>query len=556
MRKIIASLFTTIDGVVEAPETWHFPYFDEEMGAVVGSLMCDTQLLGRRPTRPSPPRGRPARPPAATTPPCHPDRRPVQDRRVHPAARAHLAGLRAARGDLVEAVTALKAEPGGDIAISGSVSIVRQLLDAGLIDELHLLVDPVAVRHGERLFERTGTPMPLALVSATALGSGVLHLVYGPVDTAPDGTYRDASAAMAEAGEQRLTRTPDPMRSDMRTDTPPATAGPPVVIAGGGPAGMMLAGELALAGVRPVIVERRAVRELESSRAGGLFARTIEVLDQRGIAERFLSEGRTMQPQGFAYIPLDISDLPTRHNYGLALRQPLFERILAGWIEELGVPVVHGEVVGLTQDDDGVDVALADDGVLRAAYLVGCDGGRSTVRKAAGIEFAGFDSSISFMIAEVAMTDEPRSACVLRAAGSARSTPSGSAAPTASCSRKSASTTATSRRSTTSAGFSWRPTAATLGRTTRPGSPASPTPAARRRATGSGGSSSPATPPTSTRPTAVRASTPASRTLSTSAGSWRRSPPGARPSTSSTRTRPSGTRSPPGCCGTRWRRWR
>jgi 3-(3-hydroxy-phenyl)propionate hydroxylase len=182
----------------------------------------------------------------------------------------------------------------------------------------------------------------------------------------------------------------------------------PVVIAGGGPAGMMLAGELTLAGVEAVVIEKRAARELESSRAGGLYARTIEILDQRGIADRFLAQGQTMQIQGFAYVPLDISDFPTRHNYGLALWQSDFERILAGWIDELGVPVLHGhEVVGFTQDDDGVDVELADGTTRRAAYLVGCDGGRSTVRKAAGIEFAGFDPSISFMIAEVKMTEEP-----------------------------------------------------------------------------------------------------------------------------------------------------
>jgi 3-(3-hydroxy-phenyl)propionate hydroxylase len=181
-----------------------------------------------------------------------------------------------------------------------------------------------------------------------------------------------------------------------------------VVIAGGGPTGMMLGGELALAGVDVVIVERRTSRALESSRAGGLYARTIEVLDQRGIAERFLAEGQVMQVQGYAYIPLDISDFPTRHTYGLALWQRHFERILAGWIDELGVPVLHGrDVVGFTQDDAGVDVELSDGTTLLAGYLVGCDGGRSAVRQAAGIEFAGLDPSISFMIAEVAMTDEP-----------------------------------------------------------------------------------------------------------------------------------------------------
>jgi 2-polyprenyl-6-methoxyphenol hydroxylase-like FAD-dependent oxidoreductase len=181
-----------------------------------------------------------------------------------------------------------------------------------------------------------------------------------------------------------------------------------VVVAGGGPTGMMLAGELALAGIDAVIVERRVSRALDGSRAGGLYARTIEVLDQRGIVERFLAEGEAMQVQGFAYIPLDISDFPTRHNYGLALWQSHFERILAGWIDELGAPVLMGrDVIGFRQDDNGVDVDLSDGSSLRGAYLVGCDGGRSTVRKAAGIEFAGFDPSISFMIAEVVMTDEP-----------------------------------------------------------------------------------------------------------------------------------------------------
>ena len=112
-----------------------------------------------------------------------------------------------------------------------------------------------------------------------------------------------------------------------------------VVIAGGGPTGLMLAAELALAGVDVAIVERRASQELDGSRAGGLHARTIEVLDQRGIAERFLAEGQAMQIQGFAGVPLDISDFPTRHNYGLALWQSHFERILAGWVGELGVPI-------------------------------------------------------------------------------------------------------------------------------------------------------------------------------------------------------------------------
>ena len=102
-----------------------------------------------------------------------------------------------------------------------------------------------------------------------------------------------------------------------------------VVIAGGGPTGLMLAGELALAGIDVVIVERRANQEFDGSRAGGLHARTIEVLDQRGIAERFLAAGTAMQIQSFARIPLDISDFPNRRNYGLALRQIHIERLLA-----------------------------------------------------------------------------------------------------------------------------------------------------------------------------------------------------------------------------------
>jgi 2-polyprenyl-6-methoxyphenol hydroxylase-like FAD-dependent oxidoreductase len=185
-----------------------------------------------------------------------------------------------------------------------------------------------------------------------------------------------------------------------------------VVIAGGGPTGMMLAAELTLAGVEPLVVEPRPTQELDGSRAGGLHARTLEVLDQRGVVDRFLAEGQVMQVQGFAGIPLDIGDFPTRHNYGLALWQRDFERIMAAWVAELGVRTLRGRsVVGCTPDDEGVAVALsgAGDGpmALRAAYLVGCDGGRSVVRKAAGIDFAGHDASTSYLIAEVAMEEQP-----------------------------------------------------------------------------------------------------------------------------------------------------
>ena len=144
-----------------------------------------------------------------------------------------------------------------------------------------------------------------------------------------------------------------------------------VVIAGGGPTGLMLAGELALAGIDVVIVERRTSQDVDGSRAGGLHSRTIEVLDQRGIAERFLSAGQVMQVQGFALIPLDIGDFPTRRNYGLALWQSQFEPILADWVGELGVPILRGsEVVGFAQDDTGVDVELDGGTSLRAEMVL------------------------------------------------------------------------------------------------------------------------------------------------------------------------------------------
>ncbi len=181
-----------------------------------------------------------------------------------------------------------------------------------------------------------------------------------------------------------------------------------VVVAGGGPTGLMLAGELALAGVDVAIVERRASQELAGSRAGGLHSRTIEVLDQRGIADRFLSEGQTVQVAAFAGVPLDISDFPTRHPYGLGLWQNHIERMLAGWVDELAVPIYRGrEVTGFAQNDSGVDVELSDGTSLRAEYLVGCDGGRSLVRRAAGIEFPGWDPTTSFLIAEVELAEEP-----------------------------------------------------------------------------------------------------------------------------------------------------
>src|SRR5438045_2442189 len=180
-----------------------------------------------------------------------------------------------------------------------------------------------------------------------------------------------------------------------------------VVIAGGGPTGLMLAGELALAKIDVAIVERRPSQDLPGSRAGGLHARTIEVLDQRAIADRFLAEGKKAQVSGFAATKFDISDFPTRHPYGLGLWQNHIERILAAWVGELPVTFYRGrEVTGFAQDDNSVNVQVSDGQPLRAEYLVGCDGGRSLVRNTAGLEFTGGDPTTSAPLAEAEMLAE------------------------------------------------------------------------------------------------------------------------------------------------------
>lgn len=181
-----------------------------------------------------------------------------------------------------------------------------------------------------------------------------------------------------------------------------------VIVVGGGPTGMMLAAELKLAGVDVAIVERRSSRDLVGSRAGGLHARTLEIFDQRGIAERFLAEGQKAQTAGFAGVHFDLSAFPTRYPHGLGLWQMHTERILGEWIDELGVTTYFdADMTELGQNDTCVDAMLSDGRSVRARYLVGCDGGRSFVRKAAGIEFPGSDPTVSNIIAQVEMTGDP-----------------------------------------------------------------------------------------------------------------------------------------------------
>ncbi len=180
-----------------------------------------------------------------------------------------------------------------------------------------------------------------------------------------------------------------------------------VVIVGGGPTGLTLAAELALARVDVAVVERRMTQEIEGFRAGGLYPRSLEVLDQRGVVDRFVALGQKAPVASFSTALIDISDMPTRHSYRLALAQSHIERLLAEWAAELGVTVLRGvELADFSQDDTDVTVALSDGGALRARYLLGCDGGRSLVRKKSGIEFPGSDPSVSYLIAEATLSDD------------------------------------------------------------------------------------------------------------------------------------------------------
>ena len=287
-----------------------------------------------------------------------------------------------------------------------------------------------------------------------------------------------------------------------------------VVVVGGGPTGLMLAAELALVGVDVGIVERRASQELAGQRAGGLLARTIEVLDQRGIADRFLAEGQAMQISAFAGTQLDISDFPTRHPYGLALWQVHIERLLAEWVDELAVPIHRGrEVTGFAQDDTGVDVELADGRSIRAEYLVGCDGGRSVVRKAAGIGFPGWEPTTSFLLAEVELAEEPEWGLHHDAIGRHAFAPPQDGGPArVLVTQEHVASTKKKSRCGTSARRSSPCGEPTTGSTAPPRSPGSPMKPARRMRIATGGCCLPATPRTCTTRWAARASTSACRT--------------------------------------------
>ena len=201
MRKITAGLFISLDGVVESPHEWHFPYFNEEMGAAVNATFgaADTMLFGRK-TYDSFAGAWPERETAGGEDAGF--AKALGDIRKIVASNQKLEfswrNSEQLEGDLVEAVTSLKTEPRGNIALSGSVSVVRQLLAAGLLDELHLLVHPIAIRKGMRLFDEGETPIPLRLMSSETFETGVLNLVYGPAESTGDATYEDARVHLAQ----------------------------------------------------------------------------------------------------------------------------------------------------------------------------------------------------------------------------------------------------------------------------------------------------------------------------------------------------------------------
>lgn len=182
-----------------------------------------------------------------------------------------------------------------------------------------------------------------------------------------------------------------------------------VIVAGGGPTGLMLAAELRLHGVRVVVLEKEAEPTLQS-RAQGLHVRSIEVMEQRGLLERFLPLGKQVTAGGFfAGLGETWPDrLDTAHSYVLAIPQQIIERLLGERATELGTEIRRGsDLVGLSQNEDGVTVELADGTRLRSRYLVGCDGGRSTVRKRLGIDFPGDPSTVETLLGEMELTASP-----------------------------------------------------------------------------------------------------------------------------------------------------
>jgi dihydrofolate reductase len=205
MKKIVAGMFIALDGVVEAPQRWHFPYFNDEMGAAVSATLgaADTVLFGRK-TYDSFAGAWPERETAGGE--DAPMAKALGDARKIVVSSQPLEftwrNSEQLQGDLVEAVTALKNEPGdGTIGMSGSVSIVRQLLAASLIDELHLLVHPIAMRKGIRLFDEGEPPIPLKLISSQTFTTGVLNLVYAPAESAGSATYEEAKVHLSQ-GQQ------------------------------------------------------------------------------------------------------------------------------------------------------------------------------------------------------------------------------------------------------------------------------------------------------------------------------------------------------------------
>ena len=337
-----------------------------------------------------------------------------------------------------------------------------------------------------------------------------------------------------------------------------------VIVAGGGPTGLMLASELRLHGVHVLVLEKDA-EPTKVVRSLGLHVRSIEVMDQRGLLERFLALGQQYPVGGFfAGIDKPAPDrLDTAHPYILGIPQTITDRLLAEHATELGAEIRRGcELVGLSQDDHGVTAELADGTQLRSRYLVGCDGGRSTVRKLLGVGFPGEPARVETLLGEMEVAvptgdggrrggRSPQDPAAVR-----RRAPRGRGVPRRRARRRGGRGPHRSRRPSRSSSSSCGPSPApTSACTHRAGCPASATPPGWPSATGPAGCCWPATRRTSTRRSAGRGSTSASRTRSTSAGNWPpRSAAGHRRGCW-TATTPNGTRWPPTCWTTPARRW-